>query len=144
MPDTHDAGPLLAQTIRVRTDAPLVHRGVTREIEEPYRVGSSIIIRLPFNRSGRWVGILTSWLPIRVKLPIGPKLDYARAIVIGWWSQPHLDEWQALLKALGQEPDGDDEREFTDPEFHGTHEDRGISIIGRRRMDDPDDVRADG
>ncbi len=142
MPDTHDAGPLLTQIIRVRKDAPLVHRGVTREIEEPYRIGSSTIIRLPFNRAGRWVGIHLSWLSIRIKLPIGSKLDYARAVVIGWWSQSNLDEWQALLKALGQEPDGDDERNFEDPTRESI---RGTLIgINRRRTDDGYDVGADG
>lgn len=42
------------------TRFPLIDRGDTQEIEDPYRYGRSLVMRLPFARSafvvGRWTG----------------------------------------------------------------------------------------
>jgi hypothetical protein len=143
--DTHDLGPAFVHPVPLRDDAPVVHAYVTQETDHPYRASRSVIVKTRFAREGRWHGIRKSWVSVQVKLPTGPKMaDAVWGIVVGWWRHTGLDEWEALLRALNQDhvPDGDDEREFTDPEFDGTNDDRGIGVIRRRRVDDPDDAGA--
>lgn len=145
MPETHDLGRAFAQYARVPKDAPAIQRGVTRETEGDYRVGTSVVIQLPLRRESRWFGILLSWLSIQVKLPIGPKMERSRhGFVVGWWRYKMEEEWSALLAAIrmGEDPDGDDERNFTDPtseSISGTLRD-----VAERRVDVPGDDRADG
>jgi len=147
MPETHDLRRAFVQYARVPSAAPVIQRGSTREIEGRFRVGPSIVVQLPFRRKARWFGIRLSWLSVQVKLPIGPKMEHSRhGIVLGWWKDQIEDEWQAITAAvtLGQhEWTVKDEREFHNPEFEGSNEDRGISVIGRRRVDAAGDAGAD-
>jgi len=54
-------------------DFPFVDKGGTIEIEEPYRIGSSLVFRLPFG---------------------------TKALVVGRWTES-LEEEEALTRALG-------------------------------------------
>lgn len=62
MPQIHDIGKHhFVHTMKYpTTDFPLLDMGETQEIEDPYRYGRSVVLRLPFARSavvvGRWVG----------------------------------------------------------------------------------------
>ncbi len=77
MSHTHDAGPLfvhtmrlpLARTWRVR----LVERAQTQETSQPFRVGHSVMFRLPWTLT---------------------------AVVLGVWGRP-IDEDEAMYRALG-------------------------------------------
>lgn len=148
MPETHDAGRLFTHPVMLSPDSPVVHKAFTAEYDDPCRHSPTIVLRTWFRRAGRWHGIRKSWLSVQVKLPTGERIPgTVWGIVIGWWRYPKIDEeWSALLKAvrMGQEPDGNDQREFTDPEFEGTNADRGIGIVVRRRADAPDDAGTDG
>lgn len=53
---------------------PFVERGTTREIEEPFRRGASIVARIPFTRQG---------------------------LVVGRWSATAMTEDEALRQAIG-------------------------------------------
>ena len=55
------------------TEFPLLDRGITHEIDEPFRVGISKVIRLPFTK---------------------------RALVVGHW-KAQLSEGMALQNAIG-------------------------------------------
>lgn len=141
--ETHDCGRAFVHLVKLGPLAPVSHTTSTREIDHPYRVSSSLVLRTPFRRYGRWAGFRASWISLQIKLPIGPRLLNAGAwgIVLGWWRRnPSDDEWVALMNAvrLDHEVDKADEREFTDPDFSDrTNEDRGIGIVVRRRVDDP-------
>lgn len=54
--ETHDLGRLFVHTMRVPTGGPLVELGTTHEVEEPWRVGRSAVLR--------------AW---------------RHALVVGWW-----------------------------------------------------------
>lgn len=59
MPQVHDIGPVFVHTMNYPDrNFPLVDRGETQEIEDPYRYGRSWVIRLPWSRralvTGRW------------------------------------------------------------------------------------------
>jgi hypothetical protein len=67
--------------VRVKVDpmgkpipnAPLLERGDTQMAEPPYRVGKSVVFRVPFTRT---------------------------TFVVGWWGRS-MDEEEALYRALG-------------------------------------------
>jgi hypothetical protein len=121
MPDTHDLGRLFIKPVMLSPDAPVFHRALTAEYEDPGRYSNSLVIKTPLRRKGaRW------------------------GIVVGWWRDSHDDGWSALLRAtqLGHEPDGDDERNFEDPTSESI---RGTLIgIDQRRTGDKPDAGADG
>lgn len=59
MPRTHSAGSFFAHAMQYPTRKfPLVDRGITQEIEHPFRVAASWVVRVPFTRRafvlGRW------------------------------------------------------------------------------------------
>lgn len=61
---THDAGRLYWHTMRVPRDSPLLQRdGKTREVEQPWRVGHSWVLRV-----------------------------FGAALVVGWWGAARTDE----------------------------------------------------
>jgi hypothetical protein len=74
VPQTHDLGRLFVHGFRYpMDDAPRFERGVeTVEVEEPYRLGQAVSLRL----WGR------------------------RALVVGWWGKEGRTEAQALYEAL--------------------------------------------
>jgi hypothetical protein len=67
-------GPLYVQIIKYphRKTLPIVEKGWTHEIDEPFRKGSCLVFRLPFTKPG---------------------------FVIGWFGEPQ-DEIEALTAAL--------------------------------------------
>ena len=137
MPDTHDMGRLFVHAARLTDNAPVFHRALTAEYDDPGRYSKSLVIKTPFMRKGRWFGIRRSWLSAQVKLPTGTAMPYARwAVVIGWWRYPKDDGWSALLRAtqLGHEPDGDDERNFESPTSESIHS--ALTDVTGRRVDD--------
>jgi hypothetical protein len=148
LPKTHDFGRLFTTSLNLSEDAPAVHTAITAEYDHSGRkCEHSLVVRTPLRRRGRWHGLRRSWLSVQIKLPTGERLTSGRwGIVLGWWRYPHDDGWSALVRALhfGKAMDEADERDFTDPEFAGTNEDRGIGIVGRRRVDAPGDAGADG
>jgi len=57
MSSTHDIGPLFWQSIRLDRKAPRFHRAPTHEIERPFRLSNSVIVRFWGERGlvfGRW------------------------------------------------------------------------------------------
>lgn len=54
-----DIGPLYAQVVKYphRKPLPVLEKGWTNEIEEPYRRGSCLVFRLPFAKFGLVFGI---------------------------------------------------------------------------------------
>lgn len=60
MPEIKEFGPIYAHLTRLQKGSSLIHRYPTHEIDEPFRVGSSVIFRLwPTTHAlvlGRWVG----------------------------------------------------------------------------------------
>jgi hypothetical protein len=60
VPQIHDIGPkYFVHGMRYPTkDFPIIDRGQTQEIEDPYRRGDSVVVRVPLSRSaivfGRW------------------------------------------------------------------------------------------
>lgn len=59
MPQVHDIGPIFVHSMTYPAkDFPLIDRGETQEIEEPYRYGRSWVLRVPWSRraivTGRW------------------------------------------------------------------------------------------
>ena len=144
MPDTHDLGSAFTQYARVPVGAPVVQRGVTRETEGEYRVGTSVVLQTPFRRESRWLGLRLSWLSLQVKLPVGPRMEKSRhGVVVGRWRYKMDEEWPALLAAIRmrEDPDGDDKRNFENPTSESIRQ--SISDVDRRRVDDPFDVRTD-
>ena len=136
MPDTHDIGRLLAHSVQLDPGAPLVHRAVTAEFDDPGRYSRSIVIRTPFNRAGRWLGIRKSWLSVQVKVPAGERLREAVwGIVLGWWRYPDDEGWSALLEAVqtGKRPDERDERNFELPTRESVS--GALRDVNRRRVD---------
>lgn len=75
MPQTHDIGSVFVHGMRVDRVAPRMHLGHTKEIEEPFRHGRSIVVRL-----------FRGW-----------------AVVIGRWRHRDISEEDALLDALDGE-----------------------------------------
>ena len=74
MPATKDVGRFFAHGLTYpSTNFPLVDRGVTQEIEHPFRLGKSLVLRVPFTR---------------------------RAVVLGVWGASASDPDKALEKAL--------------------------------------------
>ena len=74
MPVTKDAGRFFAHGMTYpSTNFPLVDKGVTQEIEHPFRLGKSLVPRAPFTR---------------------------RALVLGVWGASATDPDKALEKAL--------------------------------------------
>jgi len=74
MPRTHEWRTWFVHSMEYPTKShPLVEPGNSRETDWPFRVGSSLVMRMPFSR---------------------------RAFVIGKWSDQTLDEEVALLEAL--------------------------------------------
>lgn len=145
MPVTHDLGSVFTQYARVPKDAPVLQLGETREIEGRFRVGESIVIRLPLAREPRWFGLRLSWLSIQVKLPIGPKMARSRhGIVFGRWMFPQDDEWEALYRAvhMGHDWNGNDEHNFESPDSESIGE--SVRVIAGRRVDADGDAGADG
>ena len=137
MPDTHDMGRLFVHAARLAHDAPVFHRALTAEYDDPGRYSNSVVIKTPFMRKGRWHGIRRSWLSAQVKLPTGTRMPDARwGIVIGWWRASRDEGWSALLRAtqLGHEPDGDDERNFESPTSASIHS--ALTDVTGRRVDD--------
>lgn len=56
---THGIGRYFIQFIRLRKNAPRVHRSTTHEITRPFRVGDAVLIRIFGERSivlGTWTG----------------------------------------------------------------------------------------
>lgn len=139
MPDTHDLGRLFAHSVVLDPEAPIAHRAITAEYDDPCRYSNSLVIRTPLRRRGRWHGIRKSWLSVQVKLPTGEPLGALWGIVLGWWRYPEDDGWSALLKAVRMgRTDGDEARNFEDPD--GESMDRARRLTDRRRVDDPDDA----
>lgn len=62
MPQVHDIGPKhFTHVMKYPTRKfPIVDRGETQEIEEPFRVGNALVVRIPLTRTavviGHWVG----------------------------------------------------------------------------------------
>ena len=67
--DTHDLGRLFVHPARLADDAPVFHRALTAEYNDPGRHSNSLVIKTPFMREGRWHGIRRSWLSVQAKLP---------------------------------------------------------------------------
>lgn len=57
--DTHDLGRLYAHSMAVPRSGPLVELGTSHEVEEPWRVGRCVVLRV-----------------------------WKRALVVGWWGPP--------------------------------------------------------
>lgn len=72
MAQTFDIGPLFFQVLELRP-GPLLHTGVSQEIEEPYRRSDVLVVRIPFT---------------------------GRGIAVGWWKESGFDEVQALETAI--------------------------------------------
>lgn len=145
MPATHDLGSLFTQYARVPRDAPVLQLGETREIEGRFRVGESIVLKLPLAREPRWFGIRLSWLSLQVKLPFGKKMERSRhGIVLGRWCFQVDNEWVALSQAvhMGHKWDGIDERNYEDPSRESTHV--ALIDIAGRRVDADGHAGADG
>lgn len=60
MAETRGIGPLYWHTMNVPARGPVATRDTTHEIDEPYRVGQALILRVPGTGAclviGRWVG----------------------------------------------------------------------------------------
>lgn len=69
----HDLGPLFWHKIRLQKKSPLIHRFPSHEVEEPFRVSNSIVLRLP------WA---------------------SRGIVVGWWRHSGHSEQEMLVAAM--------------------------------------------
>jgi hypothetical protein len=74
-------GPLYAQKIKYphRNFLPVSEIGWTHEIDEPYRKGSCIVLRVPFTKPGFVFGVWTT-----------PKQDEEDALTAAIWGR-HLD-----------------------------------------------------
>ena len=143
--DTHDLGPAFVHPVRLSRDAPVIHRALTAEYEDPGRYSNSVVIKTPFRREGKWLGIRWPWLSVQAKLPAGPRINGAWGVVIGWWRAPQDDGgWSTLLRAtqLGHKPDGGDERNFEDPTSESIHS--ALTDVTGRRTDDEPHAGADG
>lgn len=145
--DTHDLGRLFVHPARLADDAPVFHRALTAEYNDPGRYSNSLVIKTPFMRDGRWHGIRKSWLSAQAKLPTGPRVWGSRwAIVVGWWRDPEYDDggYSTLLRAtrLGHDLDGDDERNFSDPTSESISS--ALIEVDRRRTEPDADAGADG
>lgn len=57
--ETHDLGNLYVHTMRVPTGGPLAELGTSHEVEEPWRVGRCVVLRV-----------------------------WKLALVVGWWGPP--------------------------------------------------------
>ena len=90
--DTHDIGSFYWHLMRVPWGTPPAQRGVSYEVEEPWRIGSCWTIRL-------------------LVLPV--------VLVVGWWGAPRtLEEVEAAEEGLDDEPGVDPEtirQNFTAP-----------------------------
>lgn len=146
MPDTHDIRRLFAHSVQLDPSAPVAHKAITAEYDDPCRYSRSVVLKTPLRRRGRWHGIRKSWLSVQVKLPTGERIaDAVWGIVLGWWRYPEPDqEWFWLQRAieLDHTPDGNDERNYTAPTSASIR--YTVIDVDRRRVDDPVDVRADG
>lgn len=73
MPRTHSAGPYFVHSMEYPSrDFPVWDKGTTQEIEHPFRLAQSYVVRVPFTR---------------------------RAFVFGRWG-PEQHEHEALAKAI--------------------------------------------
>lgn len=84
--NTHDLGRFYATRVHYATteNPPFMEVGQTCMIEEPYRVGKCLVLRVPFSR---------------------------HAVVIGWWGPPG-EEVATLSKAIGyRKLEGDQEQD---------------------------------
>lgn len=61
--ETHDCGRLFIHTMAVPTGGPLTELGTTHEVEQPWRVGRSVVLRV-----------------------------WKLALVVGWWGPRRTDE----------------------------------------------------
>lgn len=142
MPDTHDIGKLFTHAAQLSPDAPVFHRALTAEYDDPCRHSNSVVVKTPFRRAGKWFGIRKSWISMQVKLPLGKNMASVWGIVIGWWRMPEVnEEWEALARAtrLGSDPD---ERQYTAPTSASIRE--SVELIAGRRTDSADDDGPDG
>lgn len=144
MPDTHDLGRILTHSVQLDPGAPLVHRAMTAEYDDPMRFSRSLVIRTWFRRKGKWHGIRRSWLSVQIKLPTGERLDSARwGIVLGWWRYPKDEGWSALLEAVRTgRKDGDESVNFEQPTSASIR--RAQRYVYRRRVDAVTGPGADG
>ncbi|TKK84576.1 hypothetical protein FDA94_28520 [Herbidospora galbida] len=92
MPQLKEFAGFYAHTLKLEKGSPVFHTAPTREIEYPFRVGTSLVVRL-----WPWLG----------------------AIVVGRWTGREADEEQALMRAVqartvvaSQAHDADDELEL--------------------------------
>lgn len=76
MKDPKDIGPVYVYTLDLRSDAPLFERTWTQEIEEPFRHGRAVLLRVPGTSKG---------------------------VVVGRWVARAADEEHALDYALGSD-----------------------------------------
>jgi hypothetical protein len=143
MPDTHDIGRLLTHSVRLADDAPIVHRAITAEFDDPCRYSNSLVVRTRFRRKGRWHGVRKSWLSLQIKLPTGERQEARWGIVLGWWRYPEDEGWSALLKAvqMGREPDERDSTNFELPTSESVSE--SVRDVDRRRVEPAGDAGAD-
>lgn len=54
---THDIGPFFWHVINIRKGTPFIHRAQTAEVDEPFRISRSFVLRIPGKRGlvlGRW------------------------------------------------------------------------------------------
>lgn len=72
MAQTHDLGPFFFHTIDLKEDSPRFHRAQTHEVDEPFRISNSLVLRI-FGTYG---------------------------IVLGRWRETDLDEESALIQAM--------------------------------------------
>ena len=90
MAETYDLGRAFVHTIRLQPQSRRVHLATTHEVDEPFRLSRSLILRL-------WG---------------------SKGVVLGWWRDTDRSEEQALLDALhGQETDVLDEDGFLLPQY---------------------------
>lgn len=61
--ETHDLGPIYVHTMRVPRGGPVLELGTSHEVEEPWRVGRCVVLRL-----------------------------WKLALVAGWWGAPRTRE----------------------------------------------------
>lgn len=72
MTDTRDLGRAFLHPISLRSESPLVHIATTHEVDHPYRISKSLVLRL--------------WR--------------SKGLVLGWWRKTGRSEEVALLEAL--------------------------------------------
>lgn len=86
MPQARDLGRVYGHLTHLVAQAPLMHRAVTEELEEPFRRGRAVVVKLPWT-DVYWSLNWTVWVP--------------NAVVVGFWMRPtDIEEPEALMAAL--------------------------------------------